>query len=100
MARQEFCINHPDRPAATRCRQCHKPICEECIKSDANGQFCSFTCSEAFKDFLAREKPKTKRGMNLISKLVALVVLILVALFVGKKMGIGFCADILKKFGL
>jgi len=101
VARQEFCINHPDRPAETRCRQCHKPICPECIKSDAGGQFCSFQCSEAYKDFQAREKPKDKRGMGLISKLVLLVVIAAVVVLVGAKvLHIGACKSILKLIGM
>ncbi len=101
MARQEFCINHPDRPAQTRCRQCHKPICSTCIKSDAGGQFCSFQCSEAYKDFQARERPKDKRGMNMISKLVLLVVIAAVVVFLGATVFKNpACKSILKMIGM
>ena len=85
MARQEFCINHRDRPAETRCRQCHKPVCKECVKSDADGQFCSFDCSGKFKDFQRRGLPKRKKGSGLLGKLVALIVLAAMVVYVGGK---------------
>ena len=97
MAREEFCIKHPDSPAETRCRQCHKPVCKACVKSDANGQFCSFECSEKFKDFQQREVAKGKKGGSLIVKLVILVLIVLAAIVIGKWLGCDICENIVDK---
>lgn len=96
-----MCVNHPDMPAETRCRQCHKPVCKACIKSDAGGQFCSFQCSEKFKDFEAREQGGSAKEGGMLGKLIALVVIVAVLVFVGGKfMHIGVCEKILKMVGL
>ena len=100
MARELMCMNHPDRPTETRCRQCQKPICKECVKSDADGQFCSFQCSEDFKDFAARQRAGADKKGGLVKKLVLLVIVVVVLLFVGKACGLGFCAKILKLVGV
>ena len=101
MGRQDMCINHPERAAETRCRQCRKPICSECIKSDANGQFCSFQCAQKFADFQAREKPKDLKQGSFLKQLIGLAVLVAVAVYVGAKFfHIGICVKILKKVGL
>ena len=101
MAREKFCINHPDVPAEIICRQCHKPICKDCVKSDAGGQFCSFQCSENYKDFQARQGGETKKKGGVLGKIIILIILLAVAVFVGAKcFGIGFCEDILKLIGL
>jgi hypothetical protein len=42
------CNNHPTVSAIMHCSQCHKPICEKCIK---NGRFCSEPCNEKFSKF-------------------------------------------------
>lgn len=101
MAREETCVNHPDVPAETRCRQCHKPICKACIKSDSNGQFCSFQCSEKFKDFQAREQGSSAKKGGMMRKVIVLVVILAVLVFVGAKFfHIGICESILKMVGL
>lgn len=35
------CANHPDRPAAAFCRQCGKPMCDECQRPALGSIFCA-----------------------------------------------------------
>lgn len=35
------CANHPDRPAAAFCRECGKPMCEECQRPALGSIFCA-----------------------------------------------------------
>lgn len=101
MAREEMCLDHPSVPAETRCRQCQKPICKDCIKSDAAGQFCSFDCSSKFKDFQAGKKPETAKKGGMAKKVIIVVIVLAVAIFVGGKFfGCETCEELLKMVGL
>ena len=101
MAREEMCLNHPNVPAETRCRQCQKPICKECIKSDADGQFCSFDCSSKFKDFQRSQKPEAAKKGGMAKKIIIALIVLAVAVFVsGKFFGCGICQKILEMVGL
>jgi len=44
------CLNHPDRPASTRCDVCFKPICGQCAVETHDGTFCSQACLANFGD--------------------------------------------------
>ena len=99
MAREEVCINHPDRPATLRCHQCHKPLCDECQRKDGNGVFCSVTCSQKYQEFRAaygdKAKPLKVKG-GVLKKLIGLIIAVLVVLFVGAKvLKIGVCIKLL-----
>lgn len=96
MARELMCMNHPERPAETRCRQCQKPVCKECLKSDADGQFCSFQCSEDFKDFSARQKAGAGKKGGLLKKLVLLVIVLVVLVVIDHLCGFGILGKFLK----
>jgi len=83
--RTEMCINHPDRAAATRCAACHKPICEECIVSTAEGKFCSQQCAQRTADFRKHSTAGKKAGSSVMSfvKLIVAVVIVAVVAYVG-----------------
>lgn len=103
--RATMCFNHPDRPAETRCRQCQKPVCEECAKTDIDGKFCSFACLEKYKDYRSRKAPATSRKRSgLFSWLITLIILAAIAcgaVYVGGKyFNIAPCQKILKQIGL
>lgn len=104
MSRDAMCFSHTERPATARCRQCQRPVCDECAKSDANGQFCSFDCAGKFKDFQQMGKPKDLKQRGLISLIATLVILAVVLVggaYVGAKfLKLGFCVEILKATGL
>jgi len=77
LGREETCIVHHDRPAATRCGHCHKPVCSECVTSTKDGKFCSHECAKKMADFRANAKT-AKTGGGLMGKLVTVVVIIIV----------------------
>ena len=89
------CLNHPDRTAVARCKQCHKPICEKCIKKMPGGAYCSDECYQnmlAFQNRVKRldeaSKPRSALA-GLIRRLVAfsvavVIVAILYYVFVSK----------------
>jgi len=100
MAREEMCINHPDRPATLRCHQCHKPLCDECTRKDGGGAFCSAECSQKQQEFKAAYGGKDKvlkvKGGGL-KKLIGLVVAVLILLAIGAKvLKIGICIKLLR----
>jgi len=99
-----MCFHHTERLAAVRCRQCRRPVCDECAKSDANGQFCSFTCAGKFKDFQQKGKPKALKQrwfLSLVATLVVLAAILVGGAYVGAKfLKLAFCVEILKATGL
>jgi len=48
------CINHPDRQAIARCRQCGRPLCSDCRIEGPTGDFCSIACQEKHEQFVNR----------------------------------------------
>ena len=88
MASQRWCINHSDRPATARCRQCGKTICDECTHRAGKETFCSTDCAETFQAFKAREASvPTKTGPGLLAKLVFLLIVLAIAAFVAWWLG-------------
>ena len=81
----KVCINHPDSSADSRCTSCFKPICNACIITVQDEDFCSKTCTnnhfqnEAHLENL--KKRQGKRGGSLIKIIIYLIILI--ALCVG-----------------
>ena len=102
MARQEICFNHTERPAVGRCRQCHRPLCDECAKGFPEGRFCSFACVEKHKDFAKRNVPaQPKTPSKLLTKFIFLLIILAAVVFVGAKvLKVAFFISILDKLGL
>lgn len=76
------CINHTERTAVARCKQCHKPLCEKCVKKMPGGVFCSDECYQNMAAFQNRVKAldrQRKRGFNFGKWLTRAAVLIVVA---------------------
>ena len=86
------CLNHPERTAVARCKQCHKPLCERCVKKMPGGVYCSDECYQKMGDFQDRVKDlDEQRGRRTpLGKLVkwaiilAVVVAILYFVFVAQ----------------
>jgi hypothetical protein len=81
------CLNHTDRTAVARCKQCHKPICEKCVKKMPGGVYCSDECYQnmlAFQNRVKRldeaAKPKSAFGRLMGKLFTAVAVLIVVAI--------------------
>ncbi|HOX40389.1 MAG TPA: B-box zinc finger protein [Candidatus Brocadiia bacterium] len=77
----DTCINHPNKPAMTRCIQCHKPVCDECTVSGFYGSFCSNACQQKYKDYAQRkeameQQAQAHKGSGLLGKLIVLAVVI------------------------
>ncbi len=85
----KVCINHPDRPAQLSCFQCHKPLCDDCVRVVKDGQFCSEKCRSQYLAFRAKA-PVRKSGGGLIDtvrNLVIYAVLIVALLYVAARWG-------------
>ncbi|RJP21932.1 MAG: hypothetical protein C4520_09035 [Candidatus Abyssobacteria bacterium SURF_5] len=62
------CINHPERTAVARCKQCHKPLCEKCVKKMPGGVYCGDECFQnmnAFQNRVKQLEHQKKKGLNL-----------------------------------
>lgn len=99
------CFTHTERTAVARCKQCHKPLCERCVKKMPGGIYCSDECykkAASFQDRVERLDAQTKRGPNLGKLAVRLVILgvviaILYYVFVSRGVrGVGDLIDLLK----
>jgi hypothetical protein len=80
------CLNHPDRPAATRCTTCFKPICAECVVRAHGEEFCSSQCSANYdetRDGVERfqEQNRKRRAAQRRRRLVILIILGVAAYF-------------------
>ena len=73
----KVCLNHTSTQATSRCTNCFKPICDECIKVDNNEHFCSQICIEKNKRTTANiqnnmgAKPKS----GIMGKLITLIII-------------------------
>lgn len=99
------CFTHPERTAVARCKQCHKPLCERCVKKMPGGIYCSDECYQkavSFQDRVERLDVEGKRGPGLgklVGRLViaGVVIAILYYVFVSRGVrGVGDLIDLLK----
>ena len=79
----KVCCNHPDRAAVTRCENCFRPLCEDCVLVRAGMEFCSETCHETMEEVarnISSFEARRKRELMLRRKrrLTRFLVLILV----------------------
>jgi hypothetical protein len=99
---ESICVHHPDRPAASRCITCHKPVCGECVVVSPDGRFCSQKCREnyaAYKSRLAAQPGPSLWGAvkRFFVKLLVWTVLLGGAVVVGAKVfHVGFCERLLR----
>jgi hypothetical protein len=83
----EICFNHPGKAARTRCKTCHRPICEECQKVTELGSFCSDACYEKARHFTERvssipPSPSRKGRFKRFLKRIVILAILLAALYV------------------
>ncbi len=82
------CFTHTERTAVARCKQCHKPLCERCVKKMPGGIYCSDECykkAASFHDRVEKLDAQTKRGPGLgrlVGRLVILAVVIAILYYV------------------
>jgi hypothetical protein len=75
------CLNHPERTAVARCKQCHKPLCQRCVQKMPGGIFCSDECYQkmgGFKERVDQLDQARKPGISIGKWLTRLVVLAVV----------------------
>lgn len=100
------CLNHPERTAVARCKQCHKPLCSKCAIKRSGGVFCSEECFENMGSFQNRVEDLDARKKGgalgpLIKKgVIALVVVgILYYVFVANEVrSVGDLVKMIKGF--
>ncbi|GAB4336803.1 MAG: hypothetical protein Kow0099_09920 [Candidatus Abyssubacteria bacterium] len=96
------CINHPERTAVARCKQCHKPLCEKCVKKMPGGIYCSDECYQnmaAFQERVKKLDAAKKSGLNvgrIITRAIVAIVLIAVLYYVFVVEGVRGIDDFLK----
>jgi predicted amidophosphoribosyltransferase len=70
-----YCANCHDNLFKYRCKQCRKPVCEDCAFKTEHGTFCSHRCAARYRDFMSKEtadKGKAE-GSSVIGKLFMLL---------------------------
>jgi len=101
------CLNHPERNAVARCKECHKPLCSKCVKRMPEGAFCSDECYQKMGAFQKRVEvldQQKKRGIQWgtwVTRLVmvAVVAAVLYYVFVVRSVrGVGDLVDLIKGF--
>ena len=74
------CLNHPERTAVARCKQCHKPLCSRCAIKKPGGVFCSEDCFENMDSFQNRvEDLEARKGGGNIGAMIKKGAVLLVA---------------------
>ena len=73
-----------------RCKQCHKPVCDECAFKIEHGAFCCRECANTYRDFKRdqedeEEKPRRQRPL-LMTAVVLLALAVLAVL--ARRMGV------------
>ena len=93
---EQMCVVCHDRPAAFRCIQCHKPVCDDCAFKTENGAFCSRQCAGAYREFQQAQGRKAggKKSGGLLKTLVVLIVLAAIAVFALVQLGVFSKEDI------
>jgi len=86
---ESICVVCHDRPAAFRCIQCHKPVCDDCAFKDDNGAFCSRECAANYRSFKRAQAASAPRRRGSLLK-VLLVLLILAAIAAAVAWRLGF----------
>ena len=72
----KVCLNHTSTPATSRCTNCFKPICNECIKVESNEHFCSQICIEKHKRTSANiDALNTRKKSGFMGKLILIIIL-------------------------
>ena len=88
---EQLCVVCHDQAAQFRCRQCHKPVCDDCAFKDENGAFCSRKCAANCRTWKEAEaRPALRRVRSSLKGFVIVVILALIvaAVFVyGAKRG-------------
>ena len=100
--KDSYCFKHAGRLATSRCKQCHKPMCNDCcLNFGEDGLFCSEKCHTIYAQFATRAKQISYRGSKsffskvidfatgLIKLAIAVVVIVVILMITGKQFGIG-----------
>ncbi len=92
-----MCINHPNIDAAARCKQCGKPVCNNCKVTGPQGYYCSEECKERHQAFTERVEQMDKRELpkgiwiikirRILGRLVMLAIVAVFAAFAAHAMG-------------
>ena len=74
---ERMCVVCQDNPAAFRCIQCHKPVCDACAFKDENGAFCTRECAAKYRSFRQAQAGtgRRKRSSGLSTLIIVLVAL-------------------------
>jgi hypothetical protein len=93
------CLNHPERTAVARCKQCHKPLCQKCAMKMPGGVFCSDECYQKMGSFQDRvdmldkaKKPGLSLG-KLLTRLVTVAIIVAIVYFVFIRGGVRSVGD-------
>ena len=80
---ESYCSYCRNRQAEFLCRQCHKPLCDECAFKTDLGVFCNRECANQFRDFhRSAARSKSGSGPGLVRILIYVILLAAVGLAV------------------
>jgi hypothetical protein len=76
-----------EQPAAFRCPQCHKPVCDSCAFKTEFGAFCGRQCEAAYREFVQTRRPEPPKPRRSLLKPVVVGLLVIIILLAAKKAG-------------
>jgi len=73
------CVVCHERPAAFRCIQCHKPVCDECAFKTEHGAFCSRECAASYREYKQAQAQKSGGKGSVLKPLIGLILIAAIA---------------------
>lgn len=87
------CFFHTGRPSVARCRQCGRPLCQECRIVTSTGIYCSEKCEQTGAVFEERaqklEEQRARRKSSapkVVRTIIIVAILVILAIIVKRVM--------------
>ncbi len=77
-----------DQVMEFRCKQCHKPVCDDCAFKIEHGAFCSRECAHTYRDFKGDQKPEPRKRRRTSIVLVAVLLVLAALAILARRMGL------------
>ena len=103
-ATQSWCINHPNKDATSRCKQCGSPTCHKCTVTGPTGKFCSENCRATHEAFIRSAQTKGSKAPSTfflqIRKIIGSLLAVAAVLFAAGVVGTVFYIPVLSELTL
>lgn len=90
-----YCYRHKEIPAASRCHNCLKPICKDCIVQMQDHKFCSVNCGQKYFEFMEKKESfeersrffKIRNTLFLFLKKISWIIILAIIIYITYKTG-------------